>query len=99
MTNIYYSHSFNRQGTLRAALSSEECRRLLKEHPAQYVGQQFPTEGHSSEVDFALLSVSEEGVSEEYGIGFYLFDHDIMRIEEAVQSLVSGAVKSAYRLP
>jgi hypothetical protein len=99
MTNIYYSHSFNRQGTLRAALSSEECRRLLKEHPAQYVGQQFPTEGHSSEVDFALLSVSEEGVSEEYGIGFYLFDHDIMRIEEAVQSLTSGAVKSSYRLP
>jgi hypothetical protein len=99
MTNIYYSHSFNRQGTLRAALSSEECRQLLKEHPAQYVGQQFPTEGHSSEGDFALLSVSEEGVSEEYAIGFYLFDHDIMRIEEAVQSLVSGAVKSSYRLP
>jgi hypothetical protein len=93
MTNIYYSHSVNRQGTLRAALSSEECRRLLKEHQAQYVGQQFPTEGLSSEVDFAVLSISEEEVSAEYGIGFYLFDHDIVRIEEAVQSLVSGALK------
>lgn len=93
MPNIYYCHAVNRRGTLRAVLSSEEGRLLLKEYPAQYVGQDFPTEGHGSGIDFAVLSIFEGEVIGEYGVGYYLFDQDIMRIEEAIQSCTSRLVR------
>jgi hypothetical protein len=85
MANIYYSGSLNRLGTLRAVLSSEEGRRLLKAHSAHYVGQQFPTDPKPG-VDFAVLRVFDAEVNPEWRAGFYLFEDNIVRIEEAVQS-------------
>lgn len=85
MANIYYSSSLNRHGTLRAVLSSEEGRRFLKAHTAQYFGRQFPT-SPSPGVDFAVLRLFEGEMNEEWRAGFYLFEDNILRIEEAVHS-------------
>jgi hypothetical protein len=85
MANIYYSNSLNRHGSLRAVLSSDEGSRLLKEHSAHYVGQQFPG-SPSPGVDFAVLRVFEGEMNAEWRAGFYLFEDNILRIEEAVHS-------------
>jgi hypothetical protein len=85
MANIYYSNSLNRHGSLRAVLSSEEGRRLLEEHSTHYVGQQFPA-SPSPGVDFGVLRVFEGEMDEEWRAGFYLFEDNILRIEEAVHS-------------
>jgi hypothetical protein len=87
MANIYYSYTNNRRGVLRAVLSSEEGRCLLSELPARYAGHQFPT-GHDSKVDFATLRIFD-GEDKEHCPGFYLFDANLMRIEEAVQHSAS----------
>ena len=96
MANIYYSNALHRHGSLRAVLSSEEGMRLLKEHSAHYVGKQFPA-SPSPGVDFAVLRVFEGEMNAEWCAGFYLFEDNILRIEEAVQScnadLPLGVVK------
>jgi hypothetical protein len=86
MANIYYSRSVSRQGILRAVLSSEEGRYLLKEYSAKYAGQQYPTTGQRSGVDFAVLRIFEGEMTEQWRAAFYLFDDDVIRIEGAVQS-------------
>ena len=83
MANIYYSYTNNRRGVLRAVLSSEEGRCLLSELPTRYTGQQFPT-GRDSNVDFAALRIFD-GEDNEHRPGFYLFDANLMRIEEVMQ--------------
>ena len=85
MANIYYSNSLNHSGTLRAVLSMEEGGRFLKEHTTQYVGRQFPT-SLSPGVDFAVLRLFEGEMNAEWRAGFYLFEDNILRIEEAVHS-------------
>jgi hypothetical protein len=85
MANIYYSNSLNHYGTLRAVLSMEEGRRFLKEHTTQYVGRQFPT-SLSLGVDFAVLRLFEGEMNGEWRAGFYVFEDNILRIEEAVRS-------------
>lgn len=85
IANIYYSNSLNRHGSLRAVLSSEEGRRLLKEHSAHYLGQQFPARP-SPRVDFGVLRVFEGEMNPECRAGFYLFEDNIVRIEEALHS-------------
>jgi hypothetical protein len=96
MANVYYSHSTNRQGILRAILSSEEGRFLLNEYSAQYVGQQFPTAGRDPGVGFAVLRIFEGEVSAELRVGFYLFDDDVIRIEEAVRSYNAKAIAGLF---
>ena len=88
MANIYYSYTNNRRGVLRAVLSSEEGICLLSEVPARYAGQQFPT-GHDSNVDFATLRLFD-GEDKEHSPGFYLFDANLMRIEEVMQHSAGG---------
>jgi hypothetical protein len=90
LANIYYSHSVTPKGILRAVLSSEEGRYLLKEHSSQYFGQQFPAAGQSPGVDFAVLRIFDGEMSEECRAGFYLFDEDVIRIEGAVHSCEAG---------
>jgi hypothetical protein len=96
--NVYYCHSINRgPGILRAVLSRKEARSLLKH---VYVGQQFPTAVQGqTDGDVAIIRIlDEEGLGEEWQDGFYSFDANIMRVEEAIQastaklSRVSGAV-------
>jgi hypothetical protein len=90
MANLYYSQSVNRQGTLRAVLSSHEARCLLSGHPAQYVGLQFPATNQEPGVDFALLRIFEEEANEEWRAGFYRFDDDLTRMEEAIQACTAA---------
>jgi len=85
MANIYYSYSSNRRGILRAVLSPEQVRIMLKEHSVRSAGHQFPTAALTSKDDFAVLQVFELEASEELAAGFYLFDEDITQIEEEIQ--------------
>jgi hypothetical protein len=86
MANIYYSHPSNRRGILRAVLSSQESRCLLRQHSVHYAGQQFPATDQNRRADFAVLRILEGEGSVDRRVGFYLFDEDIMQIEEVVQS-------------
>jgi hypothetical protein len=86
MANIYYSHPSNRRGILRAVLSPEVARLLLKEHPGKYVGQQFPAASHDHRADFGVVRVFEGEADGELRAGFYVLDAEIMFIEEEVQS-------------
>src|ERR1700692_1547321 len=81
MANVYYSYPSNRRGTLRAVLSPEQVRVLLKAHSTRCAGQQFPMTAHTIHDDFAILQVFEAEASDEYGAGFYLFDEDLVQIE------------------
>ena len=86
MANIYYSHPSNRRGILRAVLSSQVARLLLKELPGRYVGYQFPTASDGQRTDFGILRVFESEADEEFQVGFYVLDEDITYLEEEVQS-------------
>jgi hypothetical protein len=87
MANIYYCQPINRGcGILRAVLSSEEGKSLLKRHSFHYTGKQFPTKAQDRVADFAILRIFDEELDEEWRAGFYCLDADIMRIEEAVQA-------------
>jgi hypothetical protein len=86
MANVYYSHPSNRLGILRAVLSTEEGRCLLDKHPAQYLGQQFPTTRQDPRPDFAVLRIFEGEVSKQCRAGFYLLEEDIMLVEAEVHS-------------
>jgi hypothetical protein len=93
MANIYYSYPDNRRGVLRAVLSSEKSRHLLREHSARYVGLQFPRTFHNTASSVAILCIFEGEQSAESPIGFYSFDEDIMRIE---QTVMSGNIESRF---
>jgi hypothetical protein len=84
MASIYYSYSDNRRGVLRAVLSSEEGRWFLKAHSAEYAGQQFPTTAPNSEINFAVLRIFEGEGTEEWHVGFYSLNGDMMKIEQAL---------------
>jgi hypothetical protein len=86
MASIYYSHPSNRQGILRAVLPSQVARLLLKELPGRYIGCQFPTASDGQRTDFGVLRVFEGEADEEFRVGFYVLDEDIMHLEEEVQS-------------
>jgi hypothetical protein len=87
MSNIYYCQPINRGcGIVRAVLSSEDGRSLLKRHSFHYTGKQFPTTAQDRVADFAVLRIFDEELDEEWRAGFYCLDADIMRIEEAVQA-------------
>jgi hypothetical protein len=87
MPNLYYCQAINRgSAVLRAVLSAEESKNLLKLHPAQYAGQQFPMAAPDQATDFAVLRILESEPSAECRPGFYRFDADLLQIEEAVQA-------------
>jgi hypothetical protein len=85
MANVYFSSSLNRQGALRSVLSSEEGVSLLKRLSNSYAGQNFPTE-FNGRPDFAILRLLDGEANKKWRSGYYLFDQDIMQVEEAVQS-------------
>jgi hypothetical protein len=87
MSNIYYCRAPNSvSSSLRAVLSMEQAKCLLKKHSAQYSGQQFPPQDQNQGSDFAVLRIFDECLGDKWRAGFYRFDADIMRIEEAVQA-------------
>ena len=90
MPNLYFCqpHAKN-QGMLRAVLSVHECERMVKEHPATYVGDQFPTLGNVQEGahDFALLNVRSEETTATWRPGYYRLNSDLAAINEALLKL------------
>jgi hypothetical protein len=104
MPNLYYCQSTNHSlGILRAVLTWDQGRSLLNQHAVHYAGQQFPTTAQDRAADFAVLRIFDEELDEEWRAGFYRFDADNMRIEEAVQActakLSAVDVISSVNLP
>lgn len=85
MPNLYFCESI-KQSMLRAVLSREEAMSLLGHHSANYVGQGFPTKEKGRATNFALLRVFDAEANKNWRPGFYRFDADIMRIDEALQA-------------
>jgi hypothetical protein len=88
MPNIYYSNGLANSGLgiLRAVLSWEESRNLLKLCSVQYAGLQFPAIAQARAPDFAVLRILDEERNDKWQVGFYSFDGDILEIEECVQT-------------
>jgi hypothetical protein len=82
MANVYFSSSLNRQGALRAVLSSKEGVSLLEKSSNSYAGHNFPTE-FNGRPEFAILRVFDGEANKEWRSGYYLFDQDIIQVEEA----------------
>jgi hypothetical protein len=89
MPNIYYCNglAINDLGILRAVLSWEECRSLLKLFSVQYAGLQFPTMTQQDQ-GFAVLGLLKGELDETWRVGFYSFDADLLQVEEWVQTCV-----------
>jgi hypothetical protein len=75
---------------LRAVLSREEAMGLLDHHSAGYVGEKFPTKKTGRATNFALLRIFDGEANQKWRSGFYRFDADIMRIDDALQSCVQS---------
>jgi hypothetical protein len=89
MPNIYYSSLANNGlCILRAVLSCEEGRNLLKLCSVRYAGLQFPTMANGRNPDFAVIRIFEGERDDKWQVGFYSFDGDIMQIEEGVQTCI-----------
>jgi hypothetical protein len=88
MPNIYYRSGLANSdlGILRAVLSWEESRNLLKLCSVQYAGLQFPTIAQDRASDFAVLRILDEERNDKWQVGFYSLDGDILQIEELVQT-------------
>ena len=91
MPNIYYCNGLanNDVGTLRAVLSWEECRSLLKLFSTQYAGLRFPTMTQQDQ-GFAVLNMLKGELDDTWSVGFYSFDADLQEIEEWVQTCVAS---------
>jgi hypothetical protein len=59
---------------------------LLKDLSVHYVGQQFPALAQDQTGDVAIIRILDEELGEEWQAGFYCFDSNIMRVEEAIQA-------------
>jgi hypothetical protein len=90
MPNLYFCqpHAKN-QGMLRAVLSVHECERVLSQHPATYVGEQFPTVagGLDATNDFAVISFRPEETTPAWRSGYYRLDSDLMQLNDAILQL------------
>jgi hypothetical protein len=90
MPNIYFCqpHAKN-QGMLRAVLSVNECDRVVSQHPATYVGKQFPSVGgdRGATNDFAVISFRPEETTSAWRSGYYRLDSDLTQLNEAILQL------------
>ena len=74
---------------LRAVLSVNECVRVVSEHPATYVGEQFPKLGNEQAAgsDFAVLNFPPNEVPEGWRAGYYRLDSDLTKLNESLLAL------------
>jgi hypothetical protein len=90
MPNVYFCqpHAKN-QGMLRAVLSVNECERVVRQHPATYVGENFPRLGDSQEAanDFAIISFRPDETAAGWRPGYYRVDSDLDKINESLVAL------------
>jgi hypothetical protein len=89
MPNLYFCqpHAKN-QGMLRAVLSVNECERVISQHPATYVGENFPGVGadHSGS-DFAVISFRQDETTAAWKPGYYRVDSDLNKINDSLLAL------------
>jgi hypothetical protein len=90
MPTIYFCqpHAKN-QGMLRAVLSIKECERVVSQHPATYVGDQFPKLGNEQVTanDFAVLNVAPDDTPAGWRPGYYRMDSDLTQLNESLLAL------------
>ena len=90
MPTLYFCqpHAKN-QGMLRAVLSIHECERVVSQHPATFVGDQFPKLGNGQEGanDFAVLNVSGDETPAGWRPGYYRLDSDLTQLNESLLAL------------
>jgi hypothetical protein len=74
---------------LRAVLSVNECERVVSQHPATYVGENFPRLASDHEVgnDFAVLSFRPEEITATWRSGFYRLDSDLNNQHDSLLAL------------
>jgi len=74
---------------LRAVLSINECEQVVSQHPATYVGDQFPklANEHGSTDDFAVLNFPPNDVPAGWRPGYYRLDSDLTKLNESLLAL------------
>jgi len=74
---------------LRAVLSVNECERVVSQHTATYVGDQFPKLGNeqSSANDFAVLNFPPNETPAGWRSGYYRLDSDLTKLNESLLAL------------
>jgi hypothetical protein len=90
MPTLYFCQPHARnQGMLRAVLSITECERVVKEHPATYVGDQFPklADEQGTANDFAVLNFPPDEALPGWRPGYYRLDSDLTRVNESLLAL------------
>ena len=91
MPNLYFCqpHAKN-QGMLRAVLSVNECEAVIKQHPATYVGEDFPRLGKdpATAPDFALIRFHPEEKTAAWRPGYYRLDSDLNKLNESLLALL-----------
>ncbi len=90
MPTLYFCqpHAKN-QGMLRAVLSIKECERVVSQHRATYVGEQFPklpTEQVAAN-DFAVLNCPPEETPVGWRPGYYRLDSNLTALNESLLAL------------
>lgn len=90
MPTLYFCqpHAKN-QGMLRAVLSTNECERVVSQHPATYVGDQFPKLGNEQggANDFAVLNITCDETPAGWRPGYYRLDSDLTQLNESLLAL------------
>jgi hypothetical protein len=90
MPNLYFCqpHAKN-QGMLRAVLSLNEFESVVRQHPATYVGENFPRLGNGQEAanDFAVISFRPDETAAGWRPGYYRVDSDLDKINESLVAL------------
>jgi hypothetical protein len=88
MPNVYFCqpHAKN-QGMLRAVLSVNECERVVSQHPATYVGENFPGLGADQGADFAVISFRKDETTAVWKPGYYRVDSDLNKLNDSLLAL------------
>lgn len=74
---------------LRAVLSVNECEAVVQQHPATYVGQDFPHLGNDTKTarDFAVIRFHPEETKAPWRPGYYRVDSDLNKLNESLLAL------------
>ncbi len=74
---------------LRAVLSVNECERVVSQHTATFVGDQFPklANEQASANDFAVLNFPPNETPAGWRSGYYRLDSDLTKLNESLLAL------------
>jgi len=90
MPTLYFCqpHAKN-QGMLRAVLSVNECERVVSQHPATYLGNEFPklSSEQGTASDFAVLNFAPNEAPTGWRSGYYRLDSDLTKLNESLLAL------------